>query len=128
MGSVRKSAAFHVASADMWKRIGDFQRMEWHPAIAHAQECDEGSRRKLTTVDGAILSDSLLSAGSHHYTYRSDESTLPVTDLVSTLRVRAKNRDTCVVEWESEFIAAGIADEDARAMIGRILQNGLNAL
>jgi Polyketide cyclase / dehydrase and lipid transport len=129
MGKVIRSAAYRVGSDDMWRRIGDFQRVEWHPAIARSEQCDDGNRRKLTTIDGAILSESLVSVGSRHYTYRSDESPLPVTDLVSTLRVRATNRGACVVECESEFdTAAGVADEDAGAMIARIHQTGLNAL
>jgi hypothetical protein len=112
----------------MWNRIGDFQHMEWHPAVRRVETSQDGTSRRLTTSDGAVLAESLIDSGSRHYTYRLEKAPVPVADAVSTLRVKAKNRGACVVEWEAQFTAPDSADEQARSFIGRIFQTGLNAL
>jgi mxaD protein len=112
----------------MWRRIGDFRRMDWHPAVRRVETSDDGTTRKLTTSDGPVLAESLIDSGSRHYTYRLEDGALPVADAVSTLRVRAQNRGACVVEWEARFTTTGVADDEAHSFISRIFQTGLNAL
>jgi mxaD protein len=128
MGKISKSAGYRVPCDEMWRRIGDFRQMEWHPAVRRVETSEDGTSRKLTTSDGAVLAESLIDSGSRHYTYRLEDGSVPVIDAVSTLRVRAQNRGACVVEWESHFTATGRADEEAHSFISRIFQAGLNAL
>jgi mxaD protein len=128
MGKITKSAGYRVPCEEMWRRIGDFQRMEWHPAVRRVETSDDGTTRRLTTSDGTVLAESLIDSGARHYTYRLEEGLLPVADAVSTLRVRAQNRGACVVEWEARFTPSGGTDEEARSFISRIFQTGLNAL
>jgi hypothetical protein len=128
MGKISKSAGYRVPSDEMWKRIGDFRRMEWHPAVRRVETSEDGTSRTLTTSDGAVLAESLIDSGSRHYTYRLQGEPAPVADAVSTLRVRAQNRGACVVEWEAHFTATGRAGEQAHSFISRIFQAGLNAL
>jgi hypothetical protein len=128
MGRITKTAGYRVPCDEMWRRIGDFRRMDWHPAVRRVETSDDGTTRKLTTSDGTVLAESLIDSGSRHYTYRFEDGPLPVANAVSTLRVRAQNRDACVVEWEARFTATGVADDEAHSFISRIFQTGLNAL
>lgn len=128
MGKVTRSAAYRVPCEVMWKRIGDFRHMEWHPAVRRVETSEDGTSRKLTTADGSVLAESLIDRGSRHYTYRLEKGPLPVADAVSTLRVRARDRGACVVEWEAHFTAPETADEQAHSFLARIFQTGLNAL
>ncbi|HEX3325683.1 MAG TPA: SRPBCC family protein [Actinomycetota bacterium] len=128
MGKITKTAGYRVPCDEMWRRIGDFRRMDWHPAVRRVETSDDGITRKLTTSDGTVLAESLIDSGSRHYTYRFEGGRLPVADAVSTLRVRAQNRGACVVEWEAQFTATGVADDEAHSFISRIFQTGLNAL
>jgi mxaD protein len=128
MGKITKTAGYRVPCDEMWRRIGDFRRMDWHPAVRRVETSDDGTTRKLTTSDGTVLAESLIDTGSRHYTYRLEDGALPVADAVSTLRVRAQNRGACVVEWEARFTTTGVADDEAHSFISRIFQTGLNAL
>lgn len=128
MGKISKSAGYRVPCDEMWKRIGDFRRMEWHPSVRRVESSEDGTTRRLTTAEGAVLAESLIDSGSRHYTYRLEDGSVPVDDAVSTLRVRAKNRGACVVEWEVQYTATGPADDEAHSFISRIFQTGLNAL
>ena len=128
MGRIAKSAGYRVPCDEMWRRIGDFRRMEWHPEVRRVETSEDGTSRKLTTSDGTVLAESLIDSGSRHYTYRLEGGPSPVADAISTLRVRAQNRGACVVEWEADFKAANVADDEAHSFISRIFQTGLNAL
>jgi hypothetical protein len=128
MGRITKSAGYRVPCDEMWRRIGDFERMEWHPSVRRVETSDDGTSRKLTTADGTVLAESLIDAGSRHYTYRLEGGPTPVAHAISTLRVRAQNRSACVVEWVSDYKAAGVAEDEAHSFMSRIFQTGLNAL
>lgn len=129
MAKVSKSRAFDVSADDMWSRIGDFHRLQtWSPGIEREERIDDGQRRKLTLGGGMQMIERLVREGDREYTYSIEEGPLPITNYVSTLRVREAGTGACVVEWESEFEPVGIPEEQAVAMVGSIYDAGLNGL
>jgi hypothetical protein len=113
----------------MWERVGDFHRMQkWLPGIESEERIDEGRSRRLTLSSGMQMVEQLLDEGEKQYTYTISEGPLPITNYVSTLRVRSAGDGACVVEWESEFDPVGIPDDQAVAIIEAIYDAGLNGL
>jgi hypothetical protein len=72
--------------------------------------------------------EQLLDEGEHQYTYTITEGPLPITNYVSTLRVREAGTGACIVEWEAEFDPVGIPDEQAVSIVESIYDAGLNGL
>ena len=129
MAKVLKSKAFDVPAEDMWRRVGDFHRLQtWLPGIEKEEKIDDGRKRRLTLGGGMEMIEQLLDASERQYTYSIAEGPLPIENYVSTLRVRDAGPDACVVEWESEFDPVGIPDEQAVAIVEAIYDAGLNGL
>jgi hypothetical protein len=129
MAKVQKSKAFEVSADDMWLRVGDFHRLQtWLPGIEKEEKVDDGKGRKLTLGNGMHMVEQLLDEGEKQYTYTISEGPLPITNYVSTLRVRSAGDASCIVEWESEFDPVGIPDDQAVAMVEAIYDAGLNGL
>lgn len=129
MAKVRRSKAFEVSANDMWKRVGDFHRAQtWLPGIEKEEKTEDGRGRRLTLGGGMQMVEQLLDEGKHQYTYTITEGPLPITNYVSTLRVREAGEGACIVEWESEFDPVGIPDEQAVAIVESIYDAGLNGL
>ena len=80
MARIKDSGAIAAAPAEVWKLAGDFRGLHrWHPGVARS-EPEEGGRRRLTTVEGAvILEDRLPADGERSYCYSIVESGLPLT-------------------------------------------------
>jgi ribosome-associated toxin RatA of RatAB toxin-antitoxin module len=129
MAKVQKSKAFDVSAERMWERVGDFHRLQtWLPGIEAEEKIDEGRARRLTLGGGMQMVEKLLDEGQRQYTYTIAEGPLPITNYVSTLRVRDAGEDACIVEWESEFDPVGIPDDQAVAIVEAIYDAGLNGL
>ena len=85
-----------------WRRIGRFDDMSWHPAIAGLEmldgaASDAGARRRLTTADGGQLVECLVEhdMAGRTYRYRMETSPLPLTDYDSTISVEALAKGGC---------------------------------
>ncbi len=129
MAQVSTSRSYDVPAEGMWRRIGDFETLDaWHPAIAACEALDGGARRKLTTVDGGVIHETLTEAGEQTYSYTIDDSPLPVADYRATLSVAEAAKGSCTVEWVAHFTAAGASDDEAEAVITGIFDAGLDAL
>lgn len=129
MAQVTVSRHIDQPADELWDRIGGFDTAEtWHPAIASCEASDGGTRRVLTTSDGAEIVETLIGEDDHSYSYRIEESPLPVADYTATLAVHAEGEDACTVEWTAAFTASGASDEDAEAVIENIFDTGLDAL
>ena len=61
------------------------------------------------------------------YSYSILTSPFPVTDYLSTLRVKADGQGS-LVEWLGEFTPVGVSDEEAIALFTGIYEGGLQAL
>ena len=129
MARVSTSKRYEVSGQGMWERIGDPGRIyEWHPAVEATEMLDGGRKRVDTLGDGGRVSATILEQADRHYTYRVDESPLPLDNLVGTLRVRDEGEGACVVEWEATFDPTGIPEDEAVELVRGIFQAGLDAL
>ena len=129
MASVNEQGSYDVAPDEMWQRIGDFHGFhEWHPAIASQDELEGGRVRALHLDGGGTVVETLLDESERSYSYRIDDSPLPVADYTATLAVLAGDSGGCVVEWRAEFQAAGASDEEAEQVISGIFRAGLDVL
>ncbi len=129
MAKVQRSKAFDVTADDMWERVGDFHRLQtWLQGIEKEEKIDDGSKRRLTMRGGMQVVEQLLDQAERQYTYSIAEGPLPITNYVSTLRVRPAGEKACVVEWEAEFDPVGISDDQATSIVEAIYDSGLNGL
>jgi hypothetical protein len=130
--TVKRSAHLAADAASVWRRIGDFARLDaWHPAVAACTlEAGGGDPvRKLTTVDGVVLRERLVAASDADmtYSYAILDGPLPVADYQATLSVAPIGGGSVVV-WTSTFRASGASDAKAAGVIGGIYEAGLGAL
>lgn len=121
---------YKTATNEMWGRIGDFHRPHtWHPAIANSSPSEEGKVRTLTLAgDGGSVIETQTDEGGLHYSYRIDESPMPVRDYEATLMVREAGEGGCEVGWSAEFEAEGATEEEAAEIIQGIFDAGLDSL
>jgi hypothetical protein len=112
--------------AEVWARIGGWCAIaDWHPAIATCEEAEEGGKqlRTLTTGDGAVIKETLLESGEASYSYRIDESPLPVANYTASLSLTS-DADKVNITWSANFDPKG--DEvEAKNVIGGIFDGGL---
>ena len=125
--SVSRSIALPAAPRAVWAEIGDFQALDsWHPVVARSRAEGSGDLeyRHLTTVDGAELTEQLLSRSEHGYRYRINSGPLPVAHYEATLEVTAEDGG-CRVTWSSSFTPTA---ENAEQVIAGIYEAGFEAL
>ncbi len=128
LSQAKRSRKFERSADDLWGRVGGWGSIhEWHPAVKSTDVSEDGSVRTLTLGDGAVIVEKLLERNERSYSYRFEESPLPVKDYRATFQVRADG-DGSVVEWEGTFEPAGISDAEAVELIEGIYQAGLDAL
>lgn len=129
MARVHEQESYDVAPDAMWQRIGDFQGLHsWHPAVVSQDALDGGKVRVLHLDGGGTITETLLDEGEHSYTYRIDDSPLPVADYTATTAVLDRDGGGCVIDWRADFQAAGASDDEAREVIRGIFRAGLDAL
>lgn len=127
---VKESAEIAAAPDKVWAAIGDFCGIaSWHPVVAKCELSEDKKVRTLTTGDGGKLIEPLDSwddAGMS-YTYRIQESPLPVDNYVSTIKISGSG-DKSMIEWSSTFDAKGASEEEAKKVISSIYQAGFEGL
>ncbi len=129
MAQVSTSRRCEVPGGEMWERIGDPARLyEWHPAIEATEMRDGGTQRVNTRGDGGVVSETILERAERHHSFRIDESPLPLTNLVATLRVRDEGEGACIVQWEATFDPVGMPENEAGELVRGFFQQGLDAL
>lgn len=128
MVQAKRSKQFEESADELWSRVGGWGSLhEWHPAVKATKVSDDGSLRTLTLADGRIVIEKLLEQGERSYSYRIEESPLPVKNYRATIRVRAEGGGS-VLEWEGTFEPAGVSDSEAVELIEGIYQASLDAL
>lgn len=136
------------APADkVWARIGNFQDMSWHPAIASSQGTGGNTPQqaiRLLTLKGdgkATIEEALnkYSAENMSYMYKItkvDVAVLPVTNYAATITVTSTGPSSCKVEWRGGFYRGfpnndpppNLNDDAAIKAVTGIYQSGLAAL
>ncbi len=147
-GPTRKKVTETVeiaAPADkVWARIGNFQDVSWHPAVAKTEGKggnDKGATRTLTLKGGGTIEEVLEKhdAPGMNYFYRItkvDVKVLPVTNYASWLTVRAVDGGKSKVEWKGAFYRGypnndpppELNDEAAMKAVRGVYRAGLDAL
>ncbi len=115
--------------AKVWSTIGGWCAIsDWHPVIAKCEENQDGGKmhRTLTTKDGGVIKETLVKKSDTSYTYKIDESPLPVSNYTATLAVTKEGKGSSVV-WSAKFEPKGKADEAKKTMEG-VFKAGLDEI
>ncbi len=94
----------------VWALIGDFQNMNWHPAVDKTEGTggnEAKAVRRVSLKKGGTTEDSLIKYSGEERTYAYevtsvDVKVLPVTNFSSTISVQGTAEKT-IVEWKSAF-------------------------
>lgn len=139
---IKESVEIAAPADKVWARVGNFDDMSWHPAIAKTEitggkNNEVGATRKLTLKDGGTVNEVLTQydAASMTMKYEITESVLPVREYGATLQVQAAG-DKSTALWRSMFKrkdpanpgAAGQDDKAAKEAITGIFKSGLENL
>lgn len=118
-----------------WATVGDFGRAEgWHPAVETTKITKgtgkrKGDMRVITLKGGGDIAETLTSysAKNHSFSYRIDDSPLPVKNYNATISIKpGKGAGKSMIVWSSSFDAKdGTKDEEARKLIEGIYDAGL---
>lgn len=129
MVKVERTRVYEVPTAEMWARIGDFHGLHtWHPGIADTKSSEDGTARTLILAgDGGSILEAQIDEGEFHYSYRIDESPLPVKNYESTLMVRDAGGSAEVV-WSAEFEADGMTDDEVTQLMHGFIDAGFDNL
>ena len=118
--------------AKVWSQVGGWCAIgTWHPVIAKCEESEAGGKklRTLTTKDGGVIKETLLTTTATSYTYQIDESPLPVSNYTATLSVVPDDDDKEEVNivWSAKFDPKG-AEADAKKVIDGVFKAGLDGI
>jgi Polyketide cyclase / dehydrase and lipid transport len=144
---VSETVEINAAPEKVWARIGNFQDMSWHPAVAKLEgqggnEIDKATRKLILQGDGTAAIEEQLykfDAAKMSYSYRItkvDVKVLPVNDYSSHLTVKAADGGKSVVEWRGAFYRGymnndpppELNDEASKAAVAGVYRLGLDAL
>jgi len=133
MLNVQESAVLNASAAEVWQAIGVFGNLaEWHPAATTSTLETRGTDtvRVVNIAGGGVLTEKLEAQDDEamSQTYTIVDGPLPVADYHSTLKVTARDEDTCTVDWTGSFKAAGADDATASKIVSSIYTAGLSAL
>lgn len=139
-----ESVVVSVAPAVVWARIGNFQDMSWHPAIA--KTAGQGANaanatRVLTLGNGATVAETLTKHddAAMIYSYRITEvdvKVFPVSNYSSTISVKPEEGGQSRVEWAGAYYRgypnndppAELNDVAASQAVTGLYRAGLDAL
>ena len=130
MTKVSMSTRLGVPAGTVWDTIGGFNTLaDWHPAIEKSELEGGGTVRKLSLAGGGTVVETLEEHddGSRTYSYRIDDSPLPVADYRARIKVNDEG-EGCSVDWTSEFEPAGAPEAEAQKVIQDVFEAGLENL
>jgi hypothetical protein len=117
-------------AAAIWAKVGGWCALaDFHPAVAKCEESEANGkkRRTLTTKDGAVIKETMLDSGATSYSYRIDESPLPVADYTASFSL-TKSKDGATIVWSAKFQPKGASEAEAEKVIQGIFDGGLGAI
>ncbi len=141
---VKESVEINAPVDKVWAKVGHFQDMSWHPAVAKTEGTggDEvGAKRVLTLQNGGTIEENLekYSDAEKTYSYRImnvDVKVLPVTNYASKIVVKAGDGGKTTVEWYGGFYRGypnnnpppELNDDAAEAAVKAVYRAGLDNL
>ena len=139
---IKETIEINAPADAVWAKVGNFNDMSWHPAIAKTEltsgnNNEVGATRTLTLPDGGTVKEVLVAYDKDDMTMKYDitESVLPVREYSATILVKAADGKTTVT-WRSMFKrkdpanpgAPGQDDKAAKEAITGIFKSGLENL
>lgn len=131
MATASASLNLPVSADQVWQLVGGFLSLpDWLPFIASSEPAEGGRIRKLTTEDGASITERLQTFDdqARTYSYSITEGPFPVTDYLATLQVTDVGDNQTQVVWSGRFTPNGTTDAEASALFQGIYEGGLEAL
>lgn len=131
MATASASLNLPVSADKVWQLVGGFLALpDWLPFIATSEPAEGGRIRKLTTEDGASITERLQTFDdqARTYSYSITEGPFPVTDYLATLQVTDVGDNQTQVVWSGRFTPNGTTDAEASALFQGIYEGGLEAL
>jgi hypothetical protein len=126
--TVHRSVTVNKPTFWVWWQIGGFCEIsDWLPILSDCEDWREGGERyrKLTTTDGATVTEILTETTARSYSYHITESPLPVADYNATFSVTPIEGGT-QVDWTAHFRAHNATNAEAAAVIAGIFEAGLD--
>jgi Polyketide cyclase / dehydrase and lipid transport len=126
--TVHRSVTVNKPTFWVWWQVGGFCEIsDWLPLLSGCDDWwEDGARyRKLTTTDGATVTEKLTEKSARSYSYDITESPLPVADYHATFSVTAVEGGT-QIDWTAHFKAHNATNAEAAAVIAGIFEAGLN--
>jgi hypothetical protein len=123
---VERKAELKGDAKVIWAKIGGWCALaDFHPAVAKCEEGSAGGKktRVLTTKDGAVIKETMLDSGATSYSYRIDESPLPVADYTASFSLTGGT-----LTWSAKFQPKGASEAEAKKVIQGIFDGGLEVL
>jgi mxaD protein len=139
---IKETIEINAPADVVWAKVGNFNDMSWHPAIAKTEltsgtNNEVGATRTLTLPDGGTVKEVLVAYDKDGMTMKYDitESVLPVREYSATILVKSSDGKTTVT-WRSMFKrkdpanpgAPGQDDKAAKEAITGIFKSGLENL
>ncbi|WP_198168224.1 SRPBCC family protein [Herbidospora yilanensis] len=133
MASTTASADLAASPDRVWGLIGGFGSLpDWLPSITGGELLEGGRVRRVTTKDGVVIVERLqhFDERGRTYGYSAPEPPLPVRDYRATIAVHEVpgEPERSRVEWTGCFTPEGVTEEEAVAVVHRVLSGGLDAL
>ncbi len=141
---VRESVEINAPVEKVWAKVGNFQDMSWHPAVAKTE--GEGGNtpkatRVLTLQGGGAINETLETYAAEKLTYsysisKVEVTVLPVTNYSSRITVKAGDGGKTLVEWNGAFYRGypnndpppELNDEAAIKAVSGVYRAGLDQL
>jgi hypothetical protein len=140
---VTETVEINASPEKVWKVIGNFQDMSWHPSVAKTEGKggnEVNATRTLTLKSGGTIDEQLDQYDPAKMTYKyemhhPDVKVIPVNDYSSILSVKGEG-DKSTVEWRGAFYRGfmnndpppELNDEAAKKAVTDIYRTGLDAL
>ena len=132
MANTSTSIEISASPEQVWQLIGGFDSLpDWLPYIPSSKVTEGGRVRHLANPDGDTIVERLevFNDKERYYTYSIMKAPFPVTDYLSTIRVKeGTDGKTSLVEWSGNFTPVGVSDEEAINLFHGIYKDGLEAL
>ncbi|SDZ81313.1 SRPBCC family protein [Rubrimonas cliftonensis] len=143
---VTETVAVAAAPDAVWARIGNFQDMSWHPAVAQTtgeggNAIDATRELRLGDPQGPTIDEVLYKydAAKRTYSYRIEQvelTTLPVSNYSAHLTVKDGPNGGSVIEWRGAFYRGfpnndpppELSDEAVVNAVTSVYRLGLDAL
>lgn len=132
---VTKSVEINAPADKVWKIVGDFQNMGWHPAVEKTEGSggnETGAKRTLTLKGGGRIEEALTryNAAGRTLSYEItsvDVKVLPVANYSSTLLVEGEGGKS-VLTWRGAFYRGYMNNDPPPELNDEAAVNAINGV